>query len=152
MSYNFFKLGEVEKINSPESPNILIEENGRIKRVSPENIIPEIPRPDWNESDETSPAYIKNKPNNVGGSNIITYVLSYDNTVSENSLYKDGQFVNCQDFFNDYNNNVIKIINGSNISDVLSISYTMSGSNYINIHAKYYDIQSASIKGVNIYG
>lgn len=39
MAYNFIKLSEVELVESPQSvPNVLIEDNGEIKRMSAESL------------------------------------------------------------------------------------------------------------------
>ena len=66
MSYEFIKLSEVEVIETPHNANLLIEENGEIKRLSTDNInfggSGQQVQADWNETDDTSPAYIANKP------------------------------------------------------------------------------------------
>lgn len=66
MSYEFIKLSEVEKIETPHNANLLIEENGEIKRLSTDNInfggSGQQVQADWNETDDTSPAFIANKP------------------------------------------------------------------------------------------
>ena len=66
MSYEFIKLSEVEKVDSSYNASLLIEQNGEIKRLSTENInfggSGQQVQADWNEKDDTSPAYIMNKP------------------------------------------------------------------------------------------
>lgn len=66
MSYEFIKLSEVEKVDTSYNANLLIEENGEIKRLSTENInfggSGNQVQADWNETDDTSPAFIANKP------------------------------------------------------------------------------------------
>lgn len=66
MSYEFIKLNEVEKVDSSYNASLLIEQNGEIKRLSTENINfgggGQQVQADWNEKDDTSPAYIMNKP------------------------------------------------------------------------------------------
>lgn len=66
MSYEFIKLSEVEKVETSYNANLLIEENGEIKRLSTENInfggSGNQVQADWNETDDTSPAFIANKP------------------------------------------------------------------------------------------
>lgn len=66
MSYEFIKLSEVEKIDTPHNASLLIEENGEIKRLPTENVnfggsMQQV-QADWKETDDTSPAYIMNKP------------------------------------------------------------------------------------------
>ena len=66
MSYEFIKLSEVEKVETSHNANLLIEEDGEIKRLSTDNINfggnGNQVQADWNEKDDTSPAYIMNKP------------------------------------------------------------------------------------------
>lgn len=66
MSYEFIKLSEVEQVETSYNANLLIEEDGQIKRLSTANInfggSGNQVQADWNETDDTSPAYIMNKP------------------------------------------------------------------------------------------
>lgn len=56
----FKKLSAVESVVEPaQSANVLIEEDGVIKKA-PKSVIGA--QADWNEVDESSPAFIKNKP------------------------------------------------------------------------------------------
>lgn len=78
MSYEFIKLSEVEKVDAPHNASLLIEEGGEIKRLSTENVnfggsMQQV-QADWNEKDDTSPAYIANKPD-VSGNTPIIYML-----------------------------------------------------------------------------
>ena len=79
----FEKLSEVTLAeNAADTANVMIEENGEIKRV-PKNTIGA--QADWNETDETNPAFILNKPQSMGG---YTYYSYYGN-----HLYKsDGTY------------------------------------------------------------
>ena len=61
------KLSEVEVIESPVNPNFIIEDEGEIKRILPEAITPSQVQADWEETDASSPAYILNKPESLGG-------------------------------------------------------------------------------------
>ena len=74
MSYELIKLSEVEKVSSSTSANLLIEENGEIKRLSAKNLTNAQPQvqADWNETDDTKPSYIANKPTNLNV-NVLTY-------------------------------------------------------------------------------
>jgi hypothetical protein len=66
MSYEFIKLSEVEKVDTSYNASLLIEQNGEIKRLSTDNInfggSGNQVQADWNETDDTSPAFIANKP------------------------------------------------------------------------------------------
>lgn len=70
----FKKLSDVTLAESTsESTNILIEDGGEIKKVAMDKlIVPQEPQKpqvqaNWNETDESSPAYILNKPEKLGG-------------------------------------------------------------------------------------
>lgn len=92
MSYEFIKLSEVTKVDTSYNANLLIEEDGEIKRLSTENInfggSGQQVQADWNEKDDTSPAFIANKPT------INTEVVNY--YMSTGSLYRDGHIQTLQ--------------------------------------------------------
>ena len=67
MAIQTTKLSEVEVIESPVNPNFIIEDEGEIKRIPPEAITPSQVQADWEETDASSPAYILNKPESLGG-------------------------------------------------------------------------------------
>ena len=67
MAIQTTKLSEVEVIESPVNPNFIIEDEGEIKRIPPEAITPSRVQSDWDETDASSPAYILNKPESLGG-------------------------------------------------------------------------------------
>ena len=67
MAIQTTKLSEVEIIESPVNPNFIIEDEGEIKRIPPEAITPSQVQADWEETDASSPAYILNKPESLGG-------------------------------------------------------------------------------------
>ena len=67
MAIQTTKLSEVEVIESPVNPNFIIEDEGEIKRIPPEAITPSQVQADWDETDTSSPAYILNKPESLGG-------------------------------------------------------------------------------------
>lgn len=67
MAIQTTKLSEVEAIESPVNPNFIIEDEGEIKRIPPEAITPAQVQADWEETDASSPAYILNKPESLGG-------------------------------------------------------------------------------------
>ena len=72
----FKKLSAVEAVETvSETANVLIEENGVIKRAAKSEIGAQA---DWAEMDESSPAFIKNKP-----------IEEYDLDVSVTASYSD---------------------------------------------------------------
>lgn len=76
MAIQTTKLSEVGVIESPVNPNFIIEDEGEIKRIPPEAITPSQVQADWEETDASSPAYILNKPESLGGGEIVYYYLS----------------------------------------------------------------------------
>lgn len=75
MAYNFTKLSDVTLTETPISEaNVLIEENGDIKKT-PKNAIGA--QADWNETDESSSAFILNKPESLGGYKYYFYSSYY---------------------------------------------------------------------------
>ena len=76
MAIQTTKLSEVEVIESPVNPNFIIEDEGEIKRIPPEAITPSQIQADWDETDASSPAYILNKPESLGGGGeVVQYYL-----------------------------------------------------------------------------
>ena len=76
MAYDFVKLSEATLVDSALEPNILIEDGGEVKRISANNIATPQVQSDWNETDVNSPAFILNKPENIGKNNVITYTIA----------------------------------------------------------------------------
>lgn len=65
MAYEFSKLSEVPVTDAPTNEaNVLIEDGGEVKRT-PKSAIGA--QANWDETDETSPAFIMNKPTSMGG-------------------------------------------------------------------------------------
>ena len=99
----FKKLSAVETVETvSETANVLIEENGVIKRAAKSEIGAQA---DWAEMDESSPAFIKNKPENIGGGGgydaVIRYVEPWENPELISGSYddlvakvKNGEWVN----------------------------------------------------------
>ena len=79
------KLSEVEIIESPVNPNFIVEDEGEIKRIPPESITPSQVQADWEETDASSPAYILNKPESLGGGGgeIVYYYIASDILMEE---------------------------------------------------------------------
>lgn len=123
MAYTYKKLTDVELVEFAVEPNLLIEDGGDIKKISASNIaVPQV-KADWNEKDETSPAFILNKPDldSVGGgANVVTYELG-----SGGNICLNGNYISAQDIFNEWNNGSILRLNltSTTSSSILSVCY-----------------------------
>ena len=116
MSYK--KLSEVELVATSTEPNILIEEDGDIKRISASNVVTPQVQADWNEDDPTEASYILNKPESLGGGKVITYT---DNS----GLMLNGAYVTPQEVVDEWNaGSILRYQIGSkNISNIIAIDY-----------------------------
>lgn len=75
MAYEFVKVSDVEVVENPSTNvNVIVEDGGDIKKV-PKSAIGA--QADWNETDETKPAFIMNKPENLGGYQYYYYYNYY---------------------------------------------------------------------------
>lgn len=85
MAIQTTKLSEVEVIQSAIDPKLVIEDEGEIKRISPEAIAPSQVQADWEETDVSSPAYILNKPESLGssGGEVVYYYPNSGNLIEE---------------------------------------------------------------------
>ena len=121
------KLSEVEVIESPVNPNFIIEDEGEIKRIPPEAITPAQVQADWEETDASSPAYILNKPENLGGGGgVVQYYLDSGILKEQVTSAAASKAI----IVNQWNTGArIRIINGLNSissGDVIGISYYLS--------------------------
>ena len=121
------KLSEVEVIESPVNPNFIIEDEGEIKRIPPEAITPSQVQADWEETDASSPAYILNKPEGLGGGGeVVQYYL--DSGILKEQVTSAA--ASKATIVNQWNTGArIRIINGLNSissGDVIGISYYLS--------------------------
>lgn len=159
MAYNFTKLSEAPIVDSTEvTPNILIEDDGDIKRISADDITTPQVNADWNETDVTSPAFILNKPEFIGGgANVITYNLSY--TPESGSIYQfskglwdpNNGFVTASTIVDEWNNGTIMRINdGTRLGQVSSVCYTTNSGAIVSGQVYYY-LGSESFESVTIY-
>lgn len=117
----YIKLNEVELIENSVEPNLLIEDNGDIKRIPASNIATPKTQSDWNETDPTKESFIKNKPESLGGSKVVTY------TFDSNRLVLDGVTVDAQQVLDEWNaGTIIRLaISDTEESSVLNIYYDM---------------------------
>lgn len=92
MSYEFKKLSEVQAMDVvPEGAKVLAEANGQIVRVPGSGLGSGTGggvQPDWNENDETSKAYILNRPFYEDKLLIVTYNAVAGNETTTLTWYK----------------------------------------------------------------
>ena len=127
MAIQTTKLSEVEVIESPVNPNFIIEDKGEIKRIPPEAITPSQVQADWDETDTSSPAYILNKPESLGGGGeVVQYYL--DSGILKEQVTSAA--ASKATIVNQWNTGArIRIINGLNqidSGDVIGVSYYLS--------------------------
>lgn len=128
MAYSYKKLTDVALVETAETPNLLIEEGGDIKKISASNLVTPQTKADWEETDPNSFAFILNKPDlsQVGGANVVTY------TIVNSALNLNGVAVAAQSVIDEWNNGSILRINETNSSSggslgaVSNITYTIA--------------------------
>ena len=135
MAYTMKRLSEVSEVENVNSDaTVLIEQNGEVARAHKGKIGAQA---DWNETDETSPAFIMNKP--VGGSVDNFYYVS-------NSTYRGfvhgkdatGEQVSGQALKDSFDSGNVVLLSGygmaygggSNGSSMM-VGYTLSDSSTI---------------------
>lgn len=152
MAYNFTKLSEAPIVTSTDvTPNILIEDDGDIKRISADDLTTPQVNADWNETDITSPAFIMNKPEIISGggnANIVTYNLSYSTLsgsayVSNPGLWNDstGGYITASEIVDEWNNgSIIRVASSNNLQhgSVVSLSYSVNSGAISNATVSYY--------------
>lgn len=131
MAIQTTKLSEVEVIESPVNPNFIIEDEGEIKRIPPEAITPSQVQADWEETDTSSPAYILNKPESLGGGGeVVQYYLSYGGGLLEEATSAMASKATVIDQWNTGARIRIRnSLNGTISGDVIGISYSLGSGN-----------------------
>ena len=140
MAYTYKKLADVTLVESATMPNLLIEEDGDIKKISASNLVTPQTKVDWEETDPNSSAYILNKPDlsQTGGANVVTY------TIESSALKLNGVAVNRQAVIDDWNNGSILRINetnsttGGSLGAVSNIKYTIANGALTSTTIYYY--------------
>ncbi len=143
MAYAYKKLADVTLVESATMPNLLIEEDGDIKKISASNLVTPQTKVDWEETDPNSSAYILNKPDlsQTGGANVVTY------TIESSALKLNGAPVNRQTVLDEWNNGSILRINETNsiagdslgsLGTISNIQYTISGGTLTGATIYYY--------------
>lgn len=118
MSYDFIKISDVDLVGKPnESANVIIEDGGDIKRV-PKSAIGA--QADWNETDDKNPAYILNKPTNLGGYLYYYYYGYYLYKCADANFERGDAHVSQAEFEADYYSSPILLKDGYVVSPVVS--------------------------------
>ena len=141
MAYTYKKLTDVALVESAETPNILIEDGGDIKKISSSNLVTPQTKADWEETDPNSAAFILNKPDlsQVGGANVVTY------TISGTKLWLNGAAATSQSVIDEWKNgSILRIdetsaLSGGSLGAVSNIKYQLgSGGSLLNTVTIYY--------------
>ena len=140
MAYNYKKLTDVALVESAEMPNILIEDDGDIKKISASNLVTPQTKADWDETDPNSAAFILNKPDlsQAGGANVVTY------TISGTKLWLNSAAATRQSVIDEWKNGSILRINetnslsGGSLGAVSNIEYTIASGALASTTIYYY--------------
>ena len=132
MAYNYKKLTDVALVESAETPNILIEDDGDIKKISASNLVTPQTKADWDETDPNSAAFILNKPDlsQAGGANVVTYTIS--STSSGKKLWLNGAAATSQSVIDEWKSGSIlridetdRVNGGGSLGTVSNIKYVL---------------------------
>ena len=141
MAYAYKKLTDVALVESAETPNVLIEDSGDIKKIPSSNLVTPQTKADWAETDPNSSAFILNKPDLSqagGGANVVTY------TISGTSLNLNGVAVTRQSVIDEWKNGSILRIDettassGGSLGAVSNIKYTLNSGALSSTTIYYY--------------
>lgn len=144
MAYNYKKLTDVTLVESAKMPNILIEDDGDIKKISSSNLVTPQTKADWEETDPNSFAFILNKPDlsQTGGANVVTYTIS--NTTSGTKLWLNNAAATSQSVIDEWKNgsilriNEINSLSGGSLGAVSNIEYTIASGALASTTVYYY--------------
>lgn len=140
MAYTYKKLADVDLVESATMPNLLIEEDGDIKKISASNLVTPQTKADWEETDPNSAAYILNKPDlsQTGGANVVTY------TIWSGMLWLKGYLVNAQSVIDEWKNgSILRIdetnsLSGGSLGTISNIKYALSSGSLYSTTIYYY--------------
>lgn len=140
MAYNYKKLTDVALVESAETPNILIEDDGDIKKISASNLVTPQTKADWDETDPNSAAFILNKPDlsQTGGANVVTY------TISDTRLWLNNAAATGQSVIDEWKNgSILRIdetntLSGGSVGAVSNIKYSLGSGGMLGTVTVYY--------------
>lgn len=97
-NYEFTRLSDVPVVETvQDNLNVLVEQDGEIGKVAKTQIGAQA---DWNETDETSPAFILNKPEVGGGGSGTPIVFYISNGLRKGSI--NGELAEIQEVVDAY--------------------------------------------------
>lgn len=136
MAYNFTKLSETPIVESTDAtPNILIEDNGDIKRISADDLTTPQVNADWNETDVTSPSFIMNKPESLDGGGV--KFLCY--TVDSGALMLNGVSTTASEVVEEWKNgSILRVKTDRTLGSVINVTYTLSSGAAISAGVSFY--------------
>lgn len=127
MGYEFMRLADVpESAAAADNANVLIEQDGEIARVPKAKIGAQA---DWSETDETSPAFILNKPQGVGGGGVDNYYFVSNGTYTGfvHGTDTTGEQVSLYALKNSFDAGNMVLLKGYNIwTSALMLGYRLS--------------------------
>ena len=144
MAYTYKKLTDVALVESAETPNLLIEEGGDIKKISSSNLVTPQTKADWEETDPNSAAFILNKPDlsQAGGANVVTYTIS--STLSGTKLWLNNAAATAQSVIDEWKNgSILRIdetsaLSGGSLGAISNIKYTIASGALASTTVYYY--------------
>ena len=144
MAYTYKKLTDVALVESAETPNILIEDDGDIKKISASNLVTPQTKADWDETDPNSAAFILNKPDlsQAGGANVVTYTIS--STSSGTKLWLNNAAATSQSVIDEWKNgSILRIdetnsLSGGSVGAVSNIKYSLGSGGMLGTVTVYY--------------
>lgn len=148
----YIKLNEVEIVNSSIDSNVLIEENGEIKRMPVENLAVSQVQADWNETDATKSSFILNKPESLGGGGKVVVYTGTSGMYTDS----DGNSVSAKMAVDEWNaGSILRIAYSGTESNVVSIeplySYnSMTGNNDL-ISARFWYLYDGYVSSATLF-
>ena len=152
MAYTYKKLTDVTLVESAEMPNILIEDDGDIKKISSSNLVTPQTKADWEETDPNNAAFILNKPDlsQASGANVVTY------TISDTKLWLNSAAATRQSVIDEWKNgSILRIdetntLSGGSVGAVSNIKYSLGsgGSSLGSVTVYYYS--NGTLKSLTI--
>ena len=119
---NLKNITDVPMAESAEGLNLIVNDNGAAKQIAASAVGAQA---DWNETDETSPAFIMNKPEALSGG-AVTYTMT--NGYIYYGKYADGNQVSYNDFMSDFSNGIIRYSENALTCGTI-VGYTINSAN-----------------------
>ena len=150
MAIQTTKLSEVEVIESPVNPNFIIEDEGEIKRIPPEAITPSQVQADWEETDASSPSYILNKPESLGGGGgeIVYYYLSGSILMEEATSAQASKATVVDQWNTGARIRIRNSLTGTISGNVIGVSYSLGSG---DVTLSYVSGGTTTISTVSVY-